>query len=155
MSTHLRLFTSICMVLCLGSQAALIQGQTFQKVRYLTAVGDKTKEIKAHLVLSEDSLQVRQEKGGRLLQEIPYSEIESTTYSRSKHPRWKTGIAAGLALGLLAVPFFFMKGKKHWLTFETGGEDHMALRLDKKNFESILYAVESKGGLKIERFIED
>ena len=58
------------------------------------------------------------------------------------------------ALGILSAPLFFMRSKKHWLTFETEG-DHMALRLDKKNFEYILIAVESKSDLDIDRIIEE
>ena len=36
-----------------------------------------------------------------------------------------------------------MKGKKHWLTFETE-EGHPGLRLDKSNFEEILSAVDRR-----------
>ena len=37
----------------------LVQGQTFKKVRFLKTTGDKTNEIKAHLIVTEDSIQVR------------------------------------------------------------------------------------------------
>ena len=36
-----------------------------------------------------------------------------------------------------------MKGKKHWLTFETE-EDYLGLRLDKSNFKEILAAVDRR-----------
>ena len=113
-----RLFTSF-MVLCLFSQASWVQGQTFKKVRFLKTTGDKTNEIKAHLIVTEDSIQVRDSQFSRTLKEVPYSEIKDVTYSFSKHRRW---------------------GKKHWLTFEIE-EDRLALRLDKSNFKDIRSAV--------------
>ena len=119
MNARSRLFTSF-MVLCVFSQAFLVQGQTFKKVRFLKTTGDKTNEIKAHLIVTEDSIQVRDSQFSRTLKEVPYSEIKDVTYSFSKHRRW---------------------GKKHWLTFETE-EDRLALRLDKSNFKDIRSAVD-------------
>ena len=142
MNTQSRLFTSF-MVLCLLSQASWVQGQAFQKVKLLKTVGDKTKEIKAHLIVAEDSIQVQDSQSARILEEIPYSEIKSATYSFSEHRRWRAGAVAAVAVNVLAAPLFFMKGKKHWLTFETG-EDFLGLRLDKRNFKDILIAVDQR-----------
>ena len=85
---------------------------------------------------------------GMVLKEIPYHKIKTAQYSFSEHRRWRAGIA-------VAAPLFFMKGKKHWLVFETDDEDQVALHLDKKNYQAILAAIESKAKLKIERFTED
>ena len=137
-----RLFASF-LILCLFSQAPWVQGQTFKKVRFLKTTGDKTNEIKAHLIVSEDSIQVRDSQSARTLKEIPYSEIKAATYSFSKHRRWRAGVAAAVAVNVFAAPLFFMKGKKHWLTFETE-EDRLALRLDKRNFKDILSAVDRR-----------
>ena len=142
MNAQSRLFTSF-MVLCLFSQASWIQGQTFQKVRFLQVVGDKTKEVKADLIVAEDSIQVRDSESGRTLKKLPYSEIKSATYSFSEHRRWRAGAVAVVAVNVFAAPLFFMKGKKHWLTFETE-EGHPGLRLDKSNFEEILSAVDRR-----------
>ena len=119
MNAQSRLFTSF-MVLCLFYQAFLVQGQTFKKVWFLKTTGDKANEIKAHLIVTEDSIQVRDSQFSRTLKEVPYSEIKDVTYSFSKHRRW---------------------GKKHWLTFEIE-EDRLALRLDKSNFKAIRSAVD-------------
>ena len=58
----------------------------------------------------------------------------------------------GLRL-LFAAPLFFMKGKKHWLTFQSG-KDSIALRLHKKNYRMVLVAVDNKKGLEVKRIIE-
>ena len=143
MNAQSRLVTSF-MVLCVFSQASWVQGQMiFPRVRFLKTIGDKTNEIKVHLIVTEDSIQVRDSQFSRTLKEIPYSEIKDVTYSFSKHRRWKAGVAAAVAVNVFAAPLFFMKGKKHWLTFETE-EDRLALRLDKRNFKDILSAVDRR-----------
>ena len=142
MNAQSRLFTSF-MVLCVFSQASWVQGQAFPRVRFLKTIGDKTNEIKAHLIVTEGSIQVRDSQFSRTLKEIPYSEIKAATYSFSKHRRWRAGVAAAVAVNMFAAPLFFMKGKKHWLTFETE-EDRLALRLDKSNFKDILSAVDRR-----------
>ena len=68
---------------------------------------------------------------------------------------WSNRHFIGLVANVFAAPLFFMKGKKHWLVFETDDEDQVALHLDKKNYQAILAAIESKAKLKIERFTED
>ena len=141
-------------VLCWAMLALPVHAQTFQKVRYLQDIGGKTREIKAHLVVADESIQVRMEKSQQVLQEIPYTDIKSVTYSRSKHRRWKSGIGAAVVGGVLAAPLFFMKGKKHWLTVEAG-EDQLGLRLDKNNYDVILDALEDKSGLDVEMIIEE
>lgn len=135
------------------SPAALAANQTFSNVHYLVSTGDKAKQSKARLVLTEDSVQIHGHRGVELLREVNYSDIEAATYSRSKHPRWKTSLAMAAAIGVFAVPFLFTKGKKHWLTFQSEGE-HIALRLSKKNYLLILAAVEGQTGLKVDRIQE-
>ena len=46
-----------------------------------------------------------------------------------------------------------MKGKKHWLTFQSEKGD-IALRLHKKNYLMILAAVDNKPGFELQRIIE-
>ena len=52
MNAQSSLFTSF-MVLCVFSQASWVQGQVFPRVRFLKTIGDKTNEIKAHLIVTE------------------------------------------------------------------------------------------------------
>ncbi len=56
-------------------------------------------------------------------------------------------------LGPYAISFFFMKGKKHWLTVKCGGE-MMAFRLDKGNYNMIVAELEAKTGREAQRVIE-
>ena len=74
--------------------------------------------------------------------------------SFSKHRRWRAGVAVAVVANMFAAPLFLMKGKKHWLTLDTGKE-RMELRLDKKDYEMILVLLESRAGLSVERITED
>ena len=141
-NTPFRLFASF-LILCLFYQAPWVQGQTFREVRFLKAVGAKTKEVKAHLIVAGDSIRVLDPQSARTLREVPYSEIKAASYSFSKHRRWRAGLAVAAMVHVFAAPLFFMKGKKHWLTFETE-EDYLGLRLDKSNFKEILAAVDRR-----------
>ena len=91
---------------------------------------------------------------------IPYSAITSASYSNTETPRWKTGAGAALAVGIFALPLFFMKGKKHWLTIVFQGvpqhpKNGLLLRLDKNNFSQIIGTIEGQTGVEVERTVED
>jgi hypothetical protein len=91
---------------------------------------------------------------------IPYSAIQSASYSNTETPRWKAGAGAALVVGIFALPLFFMKGKKHWLTVVFEGvpehpENGLLLRLDKSNFAQIIGTFEGQTGVTVERIVED
>ena len=146
---------SIVAVVLVALLSAPVQAVTFGKVKYLVSTGEKVKEIKCHLILTKETIQIRDGKTARTLQELPYEEVQGVTYARSKHRRWKSGAGAALLLGPAGLVTLFMKGKKHWLTFEANDpEKHIGLRLDKKNYQDVVAAVERRG-LEVERIIED
>lgn len=132
----------------------LAENQTFTKIKYMKPVEDKSKEIDSRLILSGDQVEVQNKKTGEPLKAIKYAEIKSATCSKSKHPRWKSGAGAAVALGVFAIPIFFMKGKKHWLALQ-GEDNFMVLKLDKKNYQMVIPALESRAGLEVERLEED
>ena len=55
---------------------------------------------------------------------------------------------------MFALPLFFMKGKKQWLTI--GGEgDFALLQLDKSNYKIILPAFEARSGIRVVTVADD
>ncbi len=128
---------------------SLAENQYFPGVHYLLPAGKKATQIGAQLILTDRSLHVYGEQVRAPLKVIQYSDIMAITYSRSKHPRYKATAAAAVVLGPFALPFLFTKGKKHWLTIQAAN-DHMALRLSKKNFGLIIAAIEWKTGIIVE-----
>ena len=73
------------------------------------------------LVLSDTSVQVQAIRGSELFKELERGDIKAATYSKSKHPRWKSGVGFAVAIGIFALPIFFMKAKHHWLTLQGRG----------------------------------
>jgi len=97
---------------------------------------------------------VEADKGSTVFKSFPYASIKSADYSYSKHPRWKAGLGAAIVLGVFALPIFFMKSKKHWLTIKTA-DDFAILRLDKNNYKIILPTLETSTGKKVETVADD
>ena len=122
--------------------------QRFDKIKLMVSTGGETDEAEAVLSLEGDKLLVKSKDEGALLKEIAYDDIEAAQYSYSKHPRWKEGVGFAVAVGVFATPIFFMKGKKHWLTLQTA-DDFALLRLDKNNYQIVILALETKGGVDV------
>lgn len=121
--------------------------QTFPKTKMVIPSGKKSRQVGVLLNFLPDKLVIQ---GEGVKRELPYSEITSAMYSRSKHPRWKAALAAGVTvIGIFALPVLFMKGKKHWLTLTTADEGTL-LRLSKKNWRLVLTTLEGHG-VELER----
>jgi hypothetical protein len=130
------------------------------KVDFFVNAEGEGRKLDARLVLDPDTrmLTVADEKRPELatFATIPYDALTSATYSYSKHPRWKTGTALLIPFGVFAIPFYFMKGKKHWLAMTYEGvaehpEGFLYLRLDKSNYLQIIAAIEGQTGISVER----
>lgn len=144
----------IALVALLGvlAQSAAV-ADTFTNVKLMVNTGDKAEEQDAMLRFEDDALVVRA-RSGAVLKTFPYADIRSAEYSYAKSPRWKSGIGLAVAVGIFALPVFFMKGKKHWLTI--GAEkDFAVLRLDKRNYKLILPTFEARTGTRVETVADE
>ena len=101
------------------------------------------------VVFEEDRLLFTDKKKREVLKAFEHKDIKSAEYSHSKHTRWKTGTALLIPLTIFALPFFFMTGKKHWLTIQTEG-DFAIVKLHKKNYKFINAAFEGHSGVEVE-----
>ena len=128
-------------------------GEQFHNVRLMVNTGGKAEEQEAVLSLEDEAIVVRS-VGGTVLKTLPYAEITSLEYSYSKSPRWKSGAVAAVFVGVFAIPIFFMKGKKHWLT-AVAGQEFALLRLDKNNYKIIIPALEAKTGMDVATVLEE
>ena len=138
-------------------------------VDYYAGVNDHARKIDARLVLDAANRQLAiadEDSPTLVLATVPYDAITSITYSNSKHTRWRlaTGLLVPLTVftgpfGVVAIPFYFMKGKKHWLSVSFTGvpempQDFLYVRLDKNNYMEILAALEAQTQITVERFQE-
>ena len=142
-----------CFVLLSVLAHSIASADTFTNVKLMVNTGERAEEQDAVLRFDDGSL-VIYGKGGTVLKSFTYAEIKGAQYSYSKSPRWKSGIGAAIAVGVFALPIFFMKGKKHWLTIAVE-KDFAVLRLDKKNYKLILPAFEARTGKRVEAVAEE
>lgn len=130
-----------------------VRADTFTNVKLIVNTGDKGEEQEAILLFEEAALVVRS-RSGSVLKTLAYADIKGAEYSYAKSPRWKSGIGLAVAFGIFALPMFFMKGKKHWLTI-AAEKDFAVLRLDKNNYRIILPTFEARTGTRVEAVAEE
>lgn len=128
--------------------------EVFDEVGLLVPKGDKADEKSVRLIFDRGSLMIEADKGNTVFKSFPYESIKSAEYSYSKHPRWKAGLGAAVVLGVFALPIFFMKSKKHWLTIKTA-DDFAILHLDKGNYKMILPTFETSTGKRVETVADE
>ena len=109
------------------------------------------KKRDARLEIDQDSQELRivdEKKGAEkaTYAAIPFADVSSVAYERSKSPRVKTAI-------FLSPLALFSSGKKHWLTIEYEG-GYAYMRLDKKNQRQIRAAL-GAAGFDVETLVED
>ena len=136
-----------------NSQPSTASGRTpvkmFKDVDLMVPKGDKSESKSVRMLFDGQYLVIDADGGEKIYKEFPYANIVSAEYSYSSSPRWKTAIGAAVLIGVFALPIFFMKGRKHWLTIKTAN-DFAILRLDKDNYKMILATFETTVGKKIE-----
>jgi hypothetical protein len=121
----------------------------FQRVQVMILAGEKSREKDALLRFEADRLSVVADADGEVVKAFAYKGVKSATYSQSKHPRWKEGGAVAIGANILALPAFFLKSTRHWLTIQTA-DDFVVLRLDKNDYRAIIPALEARTGIKVE-----
>lgn len=142
-------FTSIFLCICMlivSVPFAFAQTKTAStfKASALVSDGKKSKEVDSTLAIEETSFKVTNRKTAAPIKEFNYTDVKSADYSYSKKPLLSTGgaIATVLLLGVLSLPFLFMKKKQHWLSVRTEN-DYVVMRLDKNNFRQIINEFET------------
>jgi hypothetical protein len=142
---------ALLLLLVLIPQAA--GADQFHRIQMIVNTGEKGEEQDVILRFDDDAMVVFA-RSGTELKAFRYEDIKAADYSYSKSPRWKSGIGVAVAVGIFALPIFFMKGRKHWFTVRTD-KDFALLRLDKGNYRLVLPTFEAKSGVKIDLVAED
>jgi hypothetical protein len=147
------------LIVLLGGHAVLAaaprpESESYTKLKLLLPKGEKIEEHDVAVLFESSRVVIRSRESGRDLKVFSYANIKSAEYSYSNHPRWKTGAGVAAAVGVFAIPIFFMKGKKHWLSIQAGS-DYGVLRLDKSQMKVFIAAFESHTKVKIETVGEE
>jgi hypothetical protein len=122
-------------------------------VELVISEGKKSIETDADIIFNETTVTVIPDKAkyASSKKEFAYTNIVHADQSYSKKPMLSGGgaVATALLVGVIfALPFLFIKKKKHWMTIQTEG-DFAIIKLGDKNFRQIVAELETHG-VKVE-----
>lgn len=111
--------------------------------------GKKSVETDADIIFNETTFTVipDKKKYAEHKKEFAYTDVVQADQSYSKKPMLSGGgaVATALLVGVIfALPFLFIKKKKHWMTVQTKNE-FAVLKLGDKNFRQIVAEMETHG----------
>lgn len=118
-------------------------------VELVVSSGKKSVETDADITFNDMSFKVVPDKEAFKGQtkELKYSDIKQADHSYSKKPMLSGGgaIATALLVGfIVAIPFLFIKKKKHWMTVQSEKE-FAVIKLGDQNFRQIVAEFETHG----------
>jgi hypothetical protein len=118
-------------------------------VELVVPEGKKSVETDADITFTEGSVKVVPDKAkySSSTREFTYTSIKQADHSYSKKPMLSGGgaIATALLVGFIfAIPFLFIKKKKHWMTVQTE-KDFAVIKLGDQNFRAIVAEFETHG----------
>ena len=140
--------TLVCFVSATSAYARTLP-PTVYDVELIVSSGKKSVETDADITFEEKGFKIVPDKASFKDQgrDILYTDIKQADHSYSKKPMLSGGgaIAAALLVGFIfAIPFLFIKKKKHWLTVQAG-EKFAVIKLGDRNFRQIVAELEAKG----------
>ena len=142
------LFTLLCF--CAATSAyAQTAGPRVYDVEIMVPHEKKTVETDADITFEEKTFKVVPDKDSFKgeSREIAYADIKQADHSYSKKPMLSGGgaIATALLVGFIfAIPFLFIKKKKHWMSIQAG-DKFAVIKLGDQNFRQIVAEFEAKG----------
>jgi hypothetical protein len=88
--------------------------------------------------------------GGGSLVSLPISSLTRVVYTRSKQPKWRDANGKEVESRIDLGPMGFFRGERNWLLLFAGGEPTI-LRVEDSALRTVLPAIETQTGLKIQR----
>jgi len=123
---------------------ARAQNQSVYKAQMLVGSGKNIEAKPVEISLESDRIRIRGSKKPFETKYISFTEIESADYTFSDRPRYTVATLGALAFGVAALPVFFMKTKKNWLTVYAD-KNSAILQLQSDNYRMLLLGMQSKG----------
>jgi hypothetical protein len=120
------------------------QSESVYEAQILVGSGKNIEAKPVEISLESDRVKIRGSKKSFETKYISFSEIESADYTFSDRPRYTVATLGALAFGVAALPIFFMKTKKNWLTINAD-KNSAILQLQSDNYRMLLLAMQSKG----------
>jgi hypothetical protein len=145
----MKMAVAVFLVLC-RVNVALADDVAFRNVKVADAKG---KQADASLIFDESNKAMVVRVADRDFVNIPYDKIDKLSYEYSKKHRITQGAIVMVAsLGAGAV-VMLTKSKSHWLNVDfhqESGPSSLVLRMDKKNYKTILNTATAQTGKQVE-----
>jgi len=147
----LRRFVSVVIVTSLFAIAsAFAQTARTYDVELVVSDGKKSVETDADITFDDKAFKVVPDKTQyqSSTKVVEYKNITQADHSYSKKPMLSGGgaIATALLVGfIVAIPFLFIKKKKHWLTVQGGEGNFAVIKLGDQNFRQIVAELQAHG----------
>jgi len=140
---------AIASLFLVTSAFALAVDSKKYEVELVVSEGKKSVETDADITFDETSFTVLPDKKSfaSSAKTFNYTDIKQADQSYSKKPMLSGGgaIATALLVGfIVAIPFLFIKKKKHWMTVQTA-KDFAVIKLGDNNFRQIVAEFETHG----------
>lgn len=137
-----------CFAMATSAYAQTSASRTYD-VELMVPRDKKSVETDADITFDKDVFRVVPDKPSFKgeTREIAYADIKTADHSYSKKPMLSGGgaIATALLVGFIfAIPFLFIKKKKHWMSVQAG-EKFAVIKLGDKNFRQIVAEFEAHG----------
>jgi hypothetical protein len=112
--------------------------------------GKKSVETDADITFDEKAFKVVPDKTQyqSSAKVIQYKDVTQADHSYSKKPMLSGGgaIATALLVGFIfALPFLFIKKKKHWMTVQAGEGNFAVIKLGDQNFRQVVAEMQAHG----------
>ena len=148
---HFLASTIVISLLLVSTGFAQTSAKTYG-VELVVTRDKKSIETDADIIFGETSIKVVPDKSSfsSEAKEFAYADIKVADQSFSKKPIFSVGggittvVLTSLIIPFIAIPFLFIKKKKHWMTLQTGKE-FVVLKLGDRNFRAIAAEVATHG----------
>ena len=143
-------------IISVTTPVALANGN--YEVELVVSEGKKSVETDAVLTITDTTFKVTPDKKSfaSSAKEIAFADVKVADYSYAKKPMLSGGgaIATALLVGFIfAIPFLFIKKKKHWMTVQSEKE-FAVIKLGDRNHRQIVAEFETHG-VKVNTVLEE
>jgi hypothetical protein len=140
---------AIVSLFAVASAFAQTSAKTYD-VELVVSNGKKSVETDADITFDEKAFKVVPDKTQyqSSTKVIQYKDVTQADHSFSKKPMLSGGgaIATALLVGfIVALPFLFIKKKKHWMTVQGGEGNFAVIKLGDQNFRQIVAEMQAHG----------
>ena len=118
-------------------------------IRFVAAEGTRVRERDAIMTFSSGALTIS-ERNGAVLRSIPYEQIRSVNYSRSRQPMWKSPRGPAPVMRVGGGAFGIFRSDPHWVSIRTK-EAFSVLRVAPEHLRTLPAAFSQRTGVTMDR----